>query len=330
LDGNAGIPEPEELMRVGYHCSHEQFAPSELLRLAAAAEAAGFDGAMSSDHFSPWAEAQGQSGFAWSFLGAALQATRMDFGVVNAPGYRYHPAIIAQAAATLAEMFPNRLWVAFGSGELANEQITGIAWPSKVDRNARLRECVDIVRALWRGETVDHRGHVVVREARLFTRPARAPTVVGAALSPQTARFVGGWADALVTVNMPPRALRETIDAFREGGGGGKPVFLQVHVGWGDTDDEARRHAWEQWRWNALGPTLAADLRTVRHFEEAARHVRPADLDDAVRISGDVERHLDWLRQDAALGVDRVYLHNVGRNQRGFIDAFGPRIGELR
>src|SRR5918997_6060747 len=129
------------MTRFGYHCSHEQYPPSELLENVQAAEAAGFEGAMCSDHFHPWTDAQGHSGFAWSWLGAALQATSLSFGTVNAPGDRYHPAIVAQAAATLAEMFPDRFWLAIGSGEALNEAITGARWPAKRERDARLREC---------------------------------------------------------------------------------------------------------------------------------------------------------------------------------------------
>src|SRR5215217_2622439 len=137
------VPAGTQLMaRIGFHASHEQFSPSDLLRLVQTAEAAGFDCAMSSDHFRPWGPAQGQSGFAWSWLGAALQATRLPLGVISAPGYRYHPAILAQAAATLCEMFPGRLWLALGSGQRLNEDLTGVAWPEKAERNARLRECV--------------------------------------------------------------------------------------------------------------------------------------------------------------------------------------------
>src|SRR5687768_3833780 len=135
----------------GFHASHEQVHPSELLAAVQRAEEAGFDAAMSSDHFSPWSERQGESGFAWSWLGAAMATTGLPFRVVNAPGQRYHPAIIAQAIATLAEMFPDRLWVCLGSGEASNEHITGDRWPPKPTRNARLRECVDVIRALLGG-----------------------------------------------------------------------------------------------------------------------------------------------------------------------------------
>src|SRR3954471_20378122 len=146
---------------IGYHCSHEQFPPSELLSLASLAHRVGFRAAMSSDHFNPWSERQGQSGFAWSWLGAAMQATRLPFGVVNAPGQRYHPAIIAQAAATLAEMFPGRFWMALGTGQALNEHITGDRWIPKPERRARLKESVDVIRALFAGEEVEHnpQGH---------------------------------------------------------------------------------------------------------------------------------------------------------------------------
>ena len=126
----------------GIHASHEQIPPSDLLASVVAAERAGFEAAMCSDHFSPWSARQGQSAFAWAWLGAALQATSLPFGVVNAPGQRYHPAIIAQAISTLTEMYPDRFWVALGTGEFSNEHITGDPWPRKEVRNARLRECV--------------------------------------------------------------------------------------------------------------------------------------------------------------------------------------------
>lgn len=146
----------------GYHCSHEQFTPRELLDCVQLAEKAGFEAAMCSDHFTPWSESQGQSGFAYAWLGAALQATRLSFGSVVAPGQRYHPAIVAQAVATLAQMYPGRVWCAVGSGQYMNEHITGHRWPSKRERNQRLLECVEVMRALWRGETVEDFGRVVL------------------------------------------------------------------------------------------------------------------------------------------------------------------------
>src|SRR5438874_6590757 len=131
---------------IGYQASHEQFKPSQLLEWAILAEKAGFKAINSSDHFHPWSERQGQSGYAFAWLGAAMQATSLPFGVVCSPGQRNHPAIVAQAAATLNEMFPGRFWVALGSGEAINERITGEKWPAKPERNARLLECAQIIR----------------------------------------------------------------------------------------------------------------------------------------------------------------------------------------
>ncbi|MGD9714082.1 MAG: TIGR03885 family FMN-dependent LLM class oxidoreductase, partial [Thermomicrobiales bacterium] len=257
---------------IGYHASHEQFPPAELLRCVQAAEHAGFAAAMCSDHLAPWSEQQGESGFAWSWLGAAMQATALSFGVVNAPGVRYHPAIIAQAAATLAEMFPGRFWVALGSGQLINEQVTGEQWPAKPERNERLRECVDIIRALWDGETVTHHGLVHVTEGRVWSLPEQPPMIVGPALSVETAEFAGGWADALITVNAPREHLQRMIDAFRRGGGEGKQLFLQCHLSFAPTEDEASANAFDQWRTTILPPITAESIRTPGQLEAAAKY----------------------------------------------------------
>jgi probable non-F420 flavinoid oxidoreductase len=314
-------------MIIGYHASHEQHPPRRLLRAAQLAEQAGFGAVSSSDHISPWSERQGESGFAWSWLGAAMQRTAVPFGVVNAPGQRYHPAIIAQAIATLLDLSPGRLWVALGSGEASNEHITGQSWPRKDLRNERLRQCVDIIRALLRGEEVTHDGLVHVDRARLWTLPAEVPPLIGAALSAETARWCGSWADGLITVARPPDELRPIIDAFREGGGEGCPVRLQVKVAWAaESDSEALAGAFDQWRTNLFDPTLMADLELVEQFEAAAAHVRPEDVRHGVLVSSDLARHAAWLHELAELGVDELYLHQVPTEQEAFIEAFGEKV----
>lgn len=316
---------------IGWHASHEQIPPSELLRAAQLAEQAGFEAGMSSDHFSPWSERQGQSGFAWSWLGAVLEATSLPFGVVNAPGQRYHPAIIAQAAATLCEMYPERLWVALGSGEASNEHITGDRWPPKEQRNARLRECVDVMRALFAGEEVTHDGLIRVDRARLWTRPATLPPLIGAAVSVETACWVGEWADGLITVNQPYEKLEKMIAGFRDSGGEGKPVYLQAHLSWAPTDDEALAIAHDQWRSNVFGPPTSWDLELAEHFDAAAKHVRPEDVRDAVHVSADPARHADWLAGFVDLGFDGVWIHHVGQQQGPFLETFGEHVlPELR
>src|SRR5688572_25282560 len=188
---------------IGFHNSHEQIHPAELLKALQHAEEVGFTAAMSSDHFSPWSARQGQSGFGWSFLGAALATTSLPFGAVNAPGQRYHPAIVAQAVATLGSMFPGRFWVALGSGEASNEHITGDGWPRKEVRTQRLEECVHVIRRLLAGEEVSHDGLVTVDRAQLWEVPDPTPLLVGPAVTVESAARVAAWSDGLVTVNQP-------------------------------------------------------------------------------------------------------------------------------
>jgi probable non-F420 flavinoid oxidoreductase len=297
-----------------------------LLRLAQRAEEAGFTAAMCSDHFHPWSRTQGQSGFAWSWLGAALQATRLSFGVACAPGQRYHPAVVAQAAATLCDMYPDRFWMAVGSGEALNESITGDPWPSKEQRNRRLIECVEIMRALWAGDTVTHRGLVTVKDARLYSRPSTPPLLAGAALTPETARWVGSWADALITVPGSRDAMRALRDAFRAGGGEGKPMWLQVALSMAATDDESARIACAHWRHAALSPPQLADLETPKRMEDASERIPPDVILRSVRASADVERQLAWLREDLEMGFARIYLHNVNPDHHRFFEAFAGRL----
>jgi probable non-F420 flavinoid oxidoreductase len=316
---------------VGWHASHEQLPPSRLLEAVVRAEAAGFDAAMSSDHFAPWSARQGESGFAWSWLGAAMASTRLPFGIVNAPGQRYHPAIVAQAIATLAEMFPARLWVALGSGEFSNEHITGEQWPAKATRNARLRECVDVVRRLMAGEEVSTETLVVVDRARLWTLPASPPPLLAAAVSPETAAWAASWADGLITVAQDPTKLRRVVDAFRDNGGADRPVYLQVHLSWAPSEHEALDIAFDQWRTNIFEPPLCWDLEQVEQFDEAARYVRPEDVAAHVIVSSEPGRHLARLVELVELGFDGVWLHHVGTDQVPFIDVFGEHVvPELR
>ncbi|WJR65181.1 TIGR03885 family FMN-dependent LLM class oxidoreductase [Neorhizobium sp. CSC1952] len=314
---------------VGYHASHEQFSPRELLGCVQAAEAAGFEAVMSSDHLTPWSERQGQSGFAWAWLGAALQATQaIPFGIITVPlGWRYHPVVTAQAAATVAEMFPGRFpWMAVGSGQAMNEHITGERWPSKRERNERLQAAVGIVRDLWSGKLVSREGPIRVDEARIHTLPEALPRLVAGALSPGTAEWAAGWADALITINQPRESLQEIVGAFRRGGGKGKPLYLQVHLSYARSDDEARANAFDQWRSNATTAAVSETLRLPEEFDQACVKVRPEDMDRHVRISADPHRHIEWLQADAAMGFEQIYVHNVGRNQREFIDVFGREV----
>jgi len=314
------------MAKIGYHASHEQFKPSALLEYVQKAEQAGFTAALSSDHFHPWSDRQGESGFAWSWLGAAMQATSVSFGVVNAPGQRYHPAIIAQATATLAEMFPSRFWIAVGSGQELNEHITGEHWPIKAERNARLKECVDIMRALWAGESVTHYGRVCVENDKLYSLPQTPPQIIGAAITAETAEWLGGWADGLITISRPPEKLRQVVEAFHRGGGEGKPMYLKVQLSYAQDEPTARQGAHEQWRTNVFKNVMMTELRTPQQFDAAAAFVKPEELDRYVRISPDPQQHIDWLQQDLELGFSELLLHNVNREQQQFIEVFGEKV----
>ena len=311
---------------VGFHASHEQLSARDLLEAVQAAEAAGFTRAMCSDHFAPWSERQGESSHAWAWLGAALQSTTLPFSVVTAPGQRYHPAVLAQAIATLAALFPGRFAPALGSGEAVNEHITGDRWPDKAARDERLLECVGVIRALLRGEEVTHDGHIRVDRARVWSLPDIPPPLLGAAVSEETARVVGGWADGLLTINQPLETLRRVVDAFRDGGGEDKPVAVQVHLSWAEDDATALAIAHDQWRSNVFGSTLAWNLELPAQFDDAARFVQPEDVCRSVLVSSDPGRHVAWLHDVFAVGADDVYLHHVGQEQQRFIEIFGEQV----
>ena len=310
---------------IGFHASHEQVPPGDLIDAVVLAEEVGFTAAMCSDHFAPWSERQGESGFAWTWLGAALQATGLPFGVVNAPGQRYHPAIVAQAIATLGSMFPGRFWAALGSGENCNEHITGDTWPRKDLREQRLRECVDVMRALFEGETVSIDSLIRVDCARLFTRSDPPPPLLGAAVSERTAAWCAEWADGLITVGTRPEATRRVLAAYRDAGGTG-PVNLQVHLSYAADDDTALAIAHDQWRSNVFASPVSWDLPDIAHFDEAAKHVRPEDMHAAVLISSDPAQHAAWIADLADVGFDGIYLHHVGRSQREFLEVFGAKV----
>jgi G6PDH family F420-dependent oxidoreductase len=255
-----------------------------------------------------------------------MERMRCRMGVVTSPVGRYHPAVIAQAAATLENLYPGRFWMAVGSGEALNESITGAAWPSKAIRNERLREAVQVMRDLWAGEEVSSSGLVDVRQARLHTLPARAPRVLLAALSAGTARWGAPWADGLITVGTPSAPVAQVIRAFREGGGEGKPVLVQVKLSYAPGEQEALLSAHDQWKCNALSREESEDLATPRQFEQRASTVTPADVARVVHVSADPEQHRAWLQAYLDLGVDELYLHNVNRRQAKFIHAFGRDV----
>jgi coenzyme F420-dependent glucose-6-phosphate dehydrogenase len=308
---------------IAYHASHEQFPPRDLLRLAKLAERAGFEAVHCSDHFHPWSERQGQSGFSFAWLGAAMQATHVPFGMICAPGPRYHPTVIAQACATLQQMFPRRLWVSLGSGEALNEIVTGSSWPDKKTRNDRLLEAATIIRRLFTGEEVSYEGHFVTHKARLYTLPGTPPQLFGAALSPETAALHGAWADGLLTTGHDARAVARVIQAFRDNGGADKPIYFKFQMSYARDRVLAQEGAYDQWRNNVLPPEMLATLQYVSHFDVAGRAVTRDDLQQRLPISDDPAFFQARIREFQDVGCDHIILHNVNRHQEEFIEDFG-------
>jgi coenzyme F420-dependent glucose-6-phosphate dehydrogenase len=227
------------VVELGYSLSCEEHGASDLVRFAARAEQAGFGYASISDHFHPWIDEQGQSPFVWSVLGGIANATstlRVGTGV-TCPTRRYHPAIVAQAAATVATMMPGRFYLGVGTGEALNEHVVDPTWPAHSRRAEMLEEAVEVIRQLWSGELVTHYGeHYVVDSARLYTLPEQPPPVVVAAAGPRGAELAGRIGDGLINFTPDP----DVATGFRDAGGGEKPRYVQYNVCWAQDEAEAR------------------------------------------------------------------------------------------
>jgi coenzyme F420-dependent glucose-6-phosphate dehydrogenase len=314
-------------IQFGYHISHEQFSPVHLLEYVKQAEQAGFDFAFSSDHFHPWNTRQGHSAFSWAWLGAAMSQTSFEYGLINCPTFRYHPAIVAQATATIDSLFPKRFWLVLGSGQALNEAITGLHWPNKEERNAKLKEAADIIQALWRGEKVTHKGLITIEQATLYTRPSSSSIALfGAAITPETAAWLAPWADGLLTVSQSLEQVKEVVKAWQSNGGSKKPMIIKVQLSYDRSKDAALEGAFDQWRSNIFGSSLLSELRTPEQFEQAAALVQPEQLYDHVHISENPNQHIQWLTDYMSLGFKKIVLHNVNKNQLDFIKFFGAHV----
>lgn len=309
----------------GFHASHEQVSPRQLLADVQLAEQVGFAAAMCSDHLEPWSSPQGHSGMAWPWLGAALATTNLSFGTVTAPGQRYHPVIVAHAMATLGQIFPGRFWTALGSGQNLSEHVTGEAWPAKPVRQQRLEECVDIISRLLDGETVSHDGLVKVHQAKLWEVADPKPKLIAPAITVETAVRGARWADGLATINQDAGVLRRMLDAWDEAGGADHKI-LQLHLAWGPTQEEAFAVAHDQWRSNVFAPPANTDLLVDAYDAVSARGVSAAQLHASVLIGADLGELTQRIHDLASLGFDAVYLHHVGQDQRPFLEVFGARV----
>ena len=307
---------------IAFHASHEQFKPSHLLRLAVMAERSGFDAIHSSDHFYPWSVRQGESGFTFSWIAAAMQATSIPFSMICTPGQRYHPAIAAQAIATLCEMFPGRFNVELGSGEALNENITGDEWPDKETRNKRLLECAIIIRRMLAGEEVTWNGLVKVQEARLYTLPEKKPLFLCAAITEKTSEWAGSWADGLVTVSGSLDEIKKKTEVFRNAAGAYKPVVVKYSFSYHHEKKVALEGAFDQWRTNVLSSDKLADFTRPEQFDKEAEGIKKDDMEKLVPTHTNIEELMQAVNDIKNIGIDSIVLHNVNRYQEQFVEDY--------
>ncbi|PYF96765.1 F420-dependent oxidoreductase, G6PDH family [Georgenia satyanarayanai] len=324
-------------LTIGYAAALEQFHPTEVVEISALAEEHGFSGVMAADHFQPWTPSQGQAAFVWNVLSALGERTRGDLGPgVTAPTFRWHPAMVAQASATLAAMYPGRHWLGLGSGEALNEHVTAGYWPEAPERINRMFEAIEIIRKLFTaslaGKDAKHSGTFYKLEStRLWTMPEEAPPIYVATGGPVTARRAGKHADGLITVGAPLEKISGLFDKFasgaREVGRDPEtmPKILQLHMSWAETDEEALANALDQWP-NGGMKFPKADIRSPFDFAAMAKLVRPEDFEGRMVISADPDVHRAEIQKYVDLGFDRIYLHNVGRNQREWVEVFGRDV----
>jgi G6PDH family F420-dependent oxidoreductase len=305
--------------KYGLTLSSEEHGPSHLVEMAVAAEAAGFDFVSISDHFHPWISEQGHSPFVWSVLGAIANATdELGVGVgVSCPIMRVHPAISAHAAATTSLMFGDRFTWGVGTGEALNEHVHGDRWPPADVRLEMLEEAIEVIRRLWGGESVTHRGrHYTVEDARLFDVPEPAPPILVSAFGSQSADLAARLGDGLWTTG--PRT--EVIDEYRAAGGDG-PVWSQLSFCWDRDREAAVERAHRMWPNTGLPGQLAQDLRTVEHMEQATKLVSPEDIEGSgIPLGPDPGPILESIAESEKAGIGFIYLHQIGDPLDGFLE----------
>lgn len=316
-------------MQIGFKLFAEAHTPQEMVRQAVRAEEAGFDFVEISDHYHPWLETHGHSGFAWSILAAiAMRTERIGLATgVTCPTIRYHPAIIAQAAATTALLSDGRFTLGVGSGEQLSEHVTGHPWPVVGVRHAMLREALEIIRLLWSGGYRTYRGtHLSVEDARVFDLPETLPDIVVAAGGPKAARIAGELGDGLFATE--PRT--DLIDAYTAAGGTGSR-WAEVPLAYAGTVDAALESAHRLFRFGPTGWKIQAELPNVRNFEAATAFVRREDMADAFGAGPDVETHVATAKGFADAGYDRLALISAGPDVEEFFAFYeGELAGRLR
>jgi G6PDH family F420-dependent oxidoreductase len=311
-------------MRIGYKLSAEGFGPKELIRQAVRAEQAGFDFVEISDHYHPWLDVQGHSPFAWTVLGAiAAKTDRIGLATgVTCPSVRYHPAIIAQAAATLAIVSDNRFTLGIGAGERLNEHVVGQGFPSVRGRHERLREALEIINLLWQGGYQSYEGkHLQLEDARVFDLPDRLPVIAVAAGGKQAAELAAELGTGLFATE--PRA--DLVQTFTGAGGSG-PKYAEVPMAWAETEEAGVEEALKTTRWAVTGWKVMSELPNPVNFEAASATVTADDIRGQFAVGPDAGPYVDAVREYVDAGYDHIVLQNVGPDPDGFIDFFAKDL----
>jgi len=312
-------------VRLGFKLIAEAYSPTEIVRQAVRAEEVGFDFVEVSDHFHPWVSEHEHSGFAFSMLAAAATRTeRIELATgVTCPFIRYHPAIVAQAAATTALLADGRFTLGIGAGERLNEHVVGAGWPPVAIRHEMLREALEIIRLLWSGGYQSYEGkHLRLEDARVFDLPDPLPTIAVAAGGPAAARIAGELGDALFATE--PRD--DLIAAYRSAGGSG-PRYAEVPLAWAPTEDAAAESARKLFRFGVTGWKVQAELPNPVNFDAATRMITADHLRKQFGCGPDVDRHVEVAMEFAAAGYDRLALINAGPDMDGFFDFFAKELG---
>jgi G6PDH family F420-dependent oxidoreductase len=308
----------------GYFLATEEFGPADLIEQARMAEQAGFDCLWISDHYHPWNDEQGQSPFVWSVIGALSEAVSLPVETaVTCPTVRIHPAVVAQAAATSAVMTGGRFRLGLGSGEALNEHILGTHWPPASVRLEMLEESIQIMRRLFTGEEVTHHGpHYTVENARLYTVPDEPVPIDISGFGPKAAGLAARVGDGFITMGPD----EEMVTQYRKGGGGGKLVSGGTKVCWGQDRGEAVRTAHRLWPNQYLPGEMGQILPTPRHFEQLGPLVTEEMVGENTVCGDDVDEHVRELRTFVEAGFDRVYVGQIGPDQRGFFDFYRTKV----
>jgi len=312
-------------VEIGYTLSSEERQPQELVRAAQMAESIGFPYALMSDHFHPWTDKQGSSPFVWAVLGAIAATTkRLRVGTgVTCPIMRIHPAIIAQASATIACLMPGRFFLGVGSGESLKEHITGQMWPPPEMRQDMLEEAVEVLRLLHRGTELSHPGKFFqVHDARVYDIPEESIPIYLAAGGEQSAKLAGRIGDGLIC----PAPSAESVRAFEGETGSDKPRMGQLTVCWARTEEEALRTAHEYWPISGLEGQFKHQLPRPAYLEQASKLVTPEKIREEIVCGPDPQRHLDGIAEFVKAGFDHVYVHQVGPDQEGFMRFYEREI----